>query len=243
MPYLDTDGLNTLWTKIKGLIPNVPSWAMTSSKPTYTASEVGAAPASHTHEASEVGSFATTGHTLVANCYIDNSNGNQISYSGWSSTDYVDTQGKSVRVTWGQSSSWNAWYDSSKKFISGFSANTSQTLTPPANAKYMRLSSASAGMASLSIKLGSSLDDMLDTKQDVISDIATIRTGAAKGATALQSYTETDPTVPSWAKQPSKPTYAWSEITGRPTIPEAVTDDHINSLIDAKLGVIENGSY
>lgn len=27
------------------------------------------------------------------------------------------------------------------------------------------------------------------------------------------------------------------------TIPDAVTDDHINSLIDAKLGVIENGTY
>ena len=27
------------------------------------------------------------------------------------------------------------------------------------------------------------------------------------------------------------------------TIPSAVTDAHINSLIDAKLGVIENGSY
>ena len=26
-------------------------------------------------------------------------------------------------------------------------------------------------------------------------------------------------------------------------IPSAVTDDHINSLIDTKLGVIENGSY
>lgn len=27
------------------------------------------------------------------------------------------------------------------------------------------------------------------------------------------------------------------------TVPEAVTDDHINGLIDAKLGVIENGTY
>ena len=33
----------------------------------------------------------------------------------------------------------------------------------------------------------------LATKQDKISDLATIRSGAAKGATALQSYTETDP--------------------------------------------------
>ena len=31
------------------------------------------------------------------------------------------------------------------------------------------------------------------TKQNVITDLATIRSGASKGATALQSYTETDP--------------------------------------------------
>lgn len=34
---------------------------------------------------------------------------------------------------------------------------------------------------------------VLATKQDTISDLNTIRSGAAKGATALQSYTETDP--------------------------------------------------
>ena len=32
--------------------------------------------------------------------------------------------------------------------------------------------------------------------------------------TPLTSFTETDPTVPSWAKQSSKPSYAFSEITG-----------------------------
>lgn len=34
-------------------------------------------------------------------------------------------------------------------------------------------------------------------KQNTISDLNTIRSGAALGATALQSFTETDPTVPS----------------------------------------------
>ena len=34
---------------------------------------------------------------------------------------------------------------------------------------------------------------VLAEKQDTISDLATIRTNAEKGATALQSYTETDP--------------------------------------------------
>lgn len=37
------------------------------------------------------------------------------------------------------------------------------------------------------------VDQIVSTKQDIISDINTIRTNAEKGATALQSYTETDP--------------------------------------------------
>lgn len=37
-------------------------------------------------------------------------------------------------------------------------------------------------------------------KQAAISDLETIRSGAALGATALQSFTESDPTVKSWAK-------------------------------------------
>lgn len=58
------------------------------------------------------------------------------------------------------------------------------------------------------------VETAIEGKQDVINDLATIRSGAALGATALQSYTESDPTVPSWAKQPSKPSYTVSEIDG-----------------------------
>lgn len=49
-------------------------------------------------------------------------------------------------------------------------------------------------------------------KQDAINDLADIRSGAELGATALQSFTETDPTVPSWAKASSKPSYTKSEV-------------------------------
>ena len=35
--------------------------------------------------------------------------------------------------------------------------------------------------------------------------------------TPLTSFTETDPTVPSWAKQPTKPSYSFSELTSHPT--------------------------
>lgn len=49
-----------------------------------------------------------------------------------------------------------------------------------------------------------------------------VQTSLGKADTALQSFTETDPTVPSWAKASSKPSYDYSEIDNTPTIPDAV---------------------
>ena len=49
------------------------------------------------------------------------------------------------------------------------------------------------------------------------SDLASaVQTSLGKADTALQSYTETDPTVPSWAKAASKPTYTASEVGAVP---------------------------
>lgn len=65
------------------------------------------------------------------------------------------------------------------------------------------------------------VNDLLDAKQDIINDLVTIRNGARLGSTAVQ--TETDPTVPSWAKQPRKPTYTAAEVGALPantTIPQ-----------------------
>lgn len=91
----------------------------------------------------------------------------------------------------------------------------------------------------------------------------------------LKSFTESDPTVPQWAKATNKPTYTAAEVgalpdtTVIPTVPKNVsaftndsgyltqhqsldgyaktadipTDTHINELISAQLGVIENGTY
>ena len=61
------------------------------------------------------------------------------------------------------------------------------------------------------------VDGLLEDKQDAIDDLSDIRSGAALGATALQSYTETDPTVPSWAKASTKPAYNASEVGAVPT--------------------------
>jgi len=61
------------------------------------------------------------------------------------------------------------------------------------------------------------IDTALEGKQDVINDLAAIRSGAALGATALQSYTESDPTVYAWAKAEQKPSYTASEVGAVPT--------------------------
>ncbi len=51
-------------------------------------------------------------------------------------------------------------------------------------------------------------------KEDLAEDV---QTSLGKADTALQSYTETDPTVPSWAKAEKKPTYTASEVGAVPT--------------------------
>lgn len=62
--------------------------------------------------------------------------------------------------------------------------------------------------------------DELAKKQDNISDLADIKDGAALGKTALQE--ESDPTVPSWAKAATKPTYTAAEVGALPSDTEYV---------------------
>ena len=51
------------------------------------------------------------------------------------------------------------------------------------------------------------------------TDLATaVQASLEKADTALQSYTETDPTVPAWAKAANKPTYTASEVGAQPTL-------------------------
>ena len=66
----------------------------------------------------------------------------------------------------------------------------------------------------------------------------------------LTSYTETDPTVPSWAKAETKPTYTADEVGARPNtwIPTAAqvgaaTEEYVNQAIQTAIGDALGGSY
>lgn len=68
--------------------------------------------------------------------------------------------------------------------------------------------------ASMITGLGSLATKSTVAKTDLASDV---QTSLGKADTALQSFTETDPTVPAWAKAASKPSYTASEIGAVPT--------------------------
>lgn len=57
--------------------------------------------------------------------------------------------------------------------------------------------------------LGSMAFKSTVAKSDLASDV---QTSLGKADTALQSFTESDPTVPAWAKAASKPTYTYTEV-------------------------------
>lgn len=82
---------------------------------------------------------------------------------------------------------------------------------------------------------------------DAITD--STEDGAIPNAKAVKGYVDahgggsevTEQTVAGWGFTKFNGDY--NSLSNKPTIPEPVTDAHINSLIDAKLGVIENGTY
>lgn len=66
----------------------------------------------------------------------------------------------------------------------------------------------------------------------------------------LTSHTETDPTVPSWAKAETKPTYTADEVGARPNtwMPTAAqvgaaTEEYVNQAIQTAIGNAIGGSY
>lgn len=65
-------------------------------------------------------------------------------------------------------------------------------------------------------------------KSDLASDV---QTSLGKADSALQSYTETDPTVPEWAKAATKPSYTASEVGALPDTTIIPTVPSTTSLI------------
>lgn len=96
------------------------------------------------------GNYQSLDLDLVSDTYI-NSSGVEQSYNGWSSSDYVSMDGLSEIYVCGITGGYNAWYDSSKVFISVANISSGKALAVPSNAKYLRISDTTANMSTTKI--------------------------------------------------------------------------------------------
>ena len=129
--------------------PTVPSWAKQSTKPTYTASEVGALPSS----------------TVIPSKTSDLTN----------DSNFITAAGAPVQSVNGQTGTVNISIP-----------NATSDLTN---------------------------DSGFITSSDIPTDVSSFNNDAGY----ITGYTETDPTVPSWAKASTKPTYTASEVGALPS--------------------------
>ena len=124
-------------------------------------------------------------------------------------------------------------------------------LTSPTFEGTPKAPTAAVGTNSTQIATTAFVKSAVGGKQDTIADLNTIRSGAALGATALQSYTETDPVfsasaasgitstdISNWNAKVSNVQADWNQTTttaadyikNKPTIPTALTSTEINTI-------------
>jgi len=220
--------------------PTVPSWAKQSSKPTYTASEVGALPdsttiPSKTSQLTNDSGFITLSDVpaipskttarsdqgylyngqsvdvVMNNIGFSNAN-NLINTSGV--TAYVAIRANSNNPFLGLKEGSNLWYAqaASNYFYFG-----------PTSAKALRLDQSGNGTFQTGTCTATGFkykNGTTEGRQDQFLKAD----GSLDSNTYLTSYTETDPTVPAWAKTPNKPTYTASEVGALPSTTVIPTD-------------------
>lgn len=240
--------------------PTVPSWAKADSKPTYTASEVGADPSGSASQAlydakiytdTQIAAIPTpdvSGQISTHN--TDTSAHNDIRELITGLTTRLNALADSDDTTLDQLSEIVAYVKNNKSLIDGITtskvnvADVIDNLTTNVSNKPL---SAAQGVA-------------LKALIDAIA-VPTKVSELTNDSGYLTSFTETDPTVPAWAKAASKPTYTASEV-GAVSISRTVngkalsanitlsasdvgaaTMTEVNSAIQTAIGNAIGGSY
>lgn len=206
-----TSAGSVAWSNVSGKPSSMPasdvySWAKQPSKPSYTASEVGAAPASHSHSYLPLSGGTMSGRILrgAGGSWIYARN-NAIAF-GTTANSY------SYNPVVGQKTTKGAWtvgnlagderlvfsYDTDTNFNAG-NNSTNKTFLPIGGGSQEIITSATIGSQSV---------NHANTAGSVAwSNVS----GRPSSMPASDVY--------AWAKASSKPSYSWSEISGRPSIP------------------------
>lgn len=253
--------------------PTVPEWAKQPTKPTYTAAEVGALPDTYTppnQTAQQVGADpAGTAASAVSQHNTDTVAHNDLRLALKGLSDRINVVLDSDDATLDQMSEVVAYIKSNKSMIDAITTskvNVSDIVNNLTTNVFNKPLSAAQGVVIKTL-----IDALRNDKLDAAELTNAVNTALAQakasgefdgadGKTAYQyavdgGYTGTEVEFASKLAQekfanPNALTFTGAvtgsydgSMTVSVEIPSAVTDDHINSLIDAKLGVIENGSY
>lgn len=206
-----TSAGSVAWSNVSGKPSSMPasdvySWAKQPHKPSYTASEVGAAPASHSHSYLPLSGGTMSGkiNRGAGGSWIQARN-NVVAFG-------TTANSQAYNPVVGQKTVKGAWtvgnlagderlvfsYDTDTNFEAG-NNSSNQTYLPIGNSSQEIITSATIGSQSV---------NHANTAGSVAwSNVS----GRPSSMPASDVY--------DWAKASSKPSYSWSEISGRPTIP------------------------
>lgn len=180
--------------------PTVPAWAKAENKPTYTASEVGAM------ATSERGNYLTTATTIpnVDNYFDDveyDSNTKRINFKHGSTVkDYIDAT----------------------DFIKDGMVDEVKISTPTAGTN--------SGVTCLVVTFNTDAGkEDIEIPLSQIFNANNYYTKTEADGKFITGYTETDPTVPAWAKAANKPSYTASEVGAQEALVSGTNIKTINN--------------
>ena len=231
--------------------PTVPDWAKQPEKPTYTPDEIGAQPAGSYLTEDDLSGYATE-NFVAAKIAEAELSGGDVDLSGYATKDDIPTKTSQLTNDSGFLTKHQDLTDYAKKTdipdvpvqsVNGKTGavslgasdvgalpNTTVIPTVPTkvsaftnDAGYLTEHQSLAAYAKTA-DLGDLATKDTVSKTDLTTDV---QASLGKADTALQSYTETDPTVPAWAKATTKPTYTASEVGALPSttkIPSKLSD-------------------
>lgn len=198
-----------------------------------SSSDIGVASATHTHTTSQITDFPSLATVATTGDYDDLTDKptipskvsdltNDAGYiTGYTETDPVFTASAAHGITSSDISTWN-----SKSTVSVTRRTTSGTNIADLtiNGTTTKLYAPQGGEGTVtdvkvdgtSVVTGGVAEVDLTGKADV-SAIPTKVSDLTNDSGYITDYTETDPTVPSWAKQSSKPSYTAAEVGAVPT--------------------------
>ena len=226
--------------------PTVPAWAKAENKPTYTAAEVGAMATSergnysttaHTHTASEVGAMATsersnystTAHTHTAEEIGAMATSERGNYLTTATTipnvdnyfDDVEYDSNTKRINFKHGSTVKDYIDATD-FIKDGMVDEVKISTPTAGTN--------SGVTCLVVTFNTDAGkEDIEIPLSQIFNANNYYTKTEADGKFITGYTETDPTVPAWAKAANKPAYTASEVGAQETLVSGTNITTINN--------------